>query len=206
MKSKKLISVLCAVSMILSALPAASAAEPVSKYAGKTISVQVVEDTEDGMVSRIVEVAIPARATKSQETELVYAAAQGEEYAPLSSGIQPYATWDIISSENYFTLSGSKTKIGGGTLKQAYKRIAVSVEVSKPDTTISIMLRNGTDGGESNWEDVNYSQVTAPVYIVMFYKSNKIQMTKGTPLEVYARTTGNRVDIGNCTVQGSPNE
>lgn len=35
MKSKKLISVLCAVSMILTALPAASAVEPISNHTGK---------------------------------------------------------------------------------------------------------------------------------------------------------------------------
>jgi len=202
---KKLISVLCAVSMILAVLPAASAAEPVSKYAGQTISVQVVEDTEAGMVSRIIEVAIPAGATKSQETELIYAAAQGEECAPLSSGIQPYATWDIISSENYFTLNTRGTMVGGGTLKQKYQRIGVSLELLSsfhPGASISVQLKNAEDGTNSGWKKLDLSQL---VHIVIFYaESDNFDMLKGTDLEVYAKISTGTMEIGNCTVQGSP--
>lgn len=114
MKLRKTLSVLCAIAMLASALPAASAAEaePLSEYAGQTITVQAIEQTENGPVSRLVEVAIPDGATEAEKDALVYSTAFGQDTATtrsVPSGI-------LYQLSNYTDLEITQTvqKVGGG--------------------------------------------------------------------------------------------
>lgn len=198
MKLRKMLSVLCAAALLISALPAASAveAEPLSEYAGKTLPVQVVEDTDNGLVSRIVEVAIPEGATKAEEDALVYAAAFG---TPVTRSAN--AT-DTISVEGDFYITNSNKKIGGGTLARDYKRIFVDVNVSLEsiNTRLWVQYRNLTKGEDSYWTEIPLSSLR-----VIFYRDNdELPMNQGDDVAIYCHTTGvYNVTLHTCVVQGT---
>lgn len=71
---KKLVSILCAVALLVSALPAASAisSEALSEYAGQNIAVRVAYVQGNGEVAKeIVSVDIPQRARQKDEINLI---------------------------------------------------------------------------------------------------------------------------------------
>lgn len=200
MKSKKLISVLCAVSMILAALPAASAVEPkaaLSKVAGQTVPIQVVEETENGLVSRVINVAIPAGATVEEETAIIHAAALGKNAAvPFSASAS-----DVISSESNLHITHNDVKIGGGILERDYKRIIVDVQIESigGNTTLWIQFQNKDTGSGSVWNEVDIYHYPWRV----IFSSSSFAMKEGQEIAIYAHTRNLNAELSSCVVQGS---
>lgn len=201
---KKLMSLVLAMTMILSALPAAAAAstEPLSEKAGEVVLVQVVEETKSGLTSRIIHVAIPENATKAEADTLVNAAALRRA----SGGIQPLNA----SSEFYYidSVDGSikmwhneEARIGGGTpVGASYSdldQIAIyfTVEdVSHSKTRVGFELRSmTTPSSTTGWKEI---QLHEDVWKAIFY-TNEFELLSNYDdgIDVYAKTMNNDMAI-----------
>lgn len=198
MKTKKFVSVLCACAMLLSALPFASAAEPLSEFAGQTIPVQAVEETEDGLVSRVIQVAIPKGATKAEEDALVYDAVFGASAAALSA--QPRIAEIICNNHEEIRVLGDEIKVAEGVMRHDYSQIVVDfvVESFSGNTPLYVQARNLATGGRTDWDAM--SPWTKP-WRVIFY-SSRFTMEANQNFEIYARTNGFDFVISACLVQG----
>lgn len=200
--SKKFVSVLCAVAMLVSALPAASAvsAEPLSEYAGKTLPVQVVEETESGMTSRIIEVAIPEGATYAEERALVYSAAFGP--VPYSANQEVY----FLSEEENITLTTAEQRVGGGARPSGvtyFNQVIVYAYVSSAETTnanLKFQVRDTYNPDMATvWKDVSLM----PNMQVIINCGGLPSTQRG--ISVYAKTTIGYVVLSRCSVQGIVN-
>ena len=187
---KKLVSILCAAALLVSALPAASAvsAEPLSEYAGKTIPVQVVEETENGLTSRIINVAIPEGTSPKGKDALVCAAALGRGTA---------ATRSITGTLYDITLGGEEQKVGGGTPKgvlfSAIDEVAIlfSVESLSPARTwLQFQLRSSTKPGSvTEWKRVQpYTQAWEVVFVTNEFRT---LYNYSNGINVYGKTLSN---------------
>lgn len=208
-------SLVLAMTMILSALPAAAAAstEPLSEKAGEVVLVQVVEETKSGLTSRIIHVAIPENATKAEADTLVNAAALRRA----SGGIQPLNA----SSEFYYidSIDGSvklwhseEKRIGGGNPKGASYRelseITISFtpsELSTSETRVGFELRSMTDpSSTTGWKEIRlHSNVWKAVFVTSEFKSLS---NYNDGIDVYAMATHNdSVVISGITILGTQN-
>lgn len=204
MKTKKFVSVLCACAMLLSALPFASAAEPLSEFAGQTISVQVSEVAETGVDSRVIQVAIPEGATKAEEDAIVYAAALGQEamIAPLSSGYAPR----VISTKTNFTIHPTPLLIGSTnwlpTGSTGYDEVIIDITFS-PYVGGSHKVLFKVQDVHTPDNAVGWVPTTAAANvsrsITIGTRSLVTDPTKG--INVYVKTEeGNSVQVSTCTV------
>lgn len=141
MKLKQRISAFGVIAMLLSVIVPSRAVslpeiESLSEYAGETITCQVLADTEDGLTSRFVEVAIPEGATVEEEIALVNAAAFGADL--YTRNVR--ATDDKLSVMRNFTITSEDTYVGGGAAKQDYKCVFAqfTVESMGGITTIDV--------------------------------------------------------------------
>lgn len=214
-KSKKMLSVFCALSLLLVALPAASAVpvtsaaetEPISEYAGKTITVQFVKETEHGLDSRLIDVMIPVGATRAEEETLIYSAMFED------GGISPYtANYEIpylISHEDHpFRLTENPQKVGGGPVQfvtfDELSKILITFDITGyqySSSQLGFQIRTTVDGvvDTSDWD-----------YLEIKNKPDRIYFYKGTyprpgadGIEVYAKVkNGSYVDISYCLVRG----
>lgn len=203
-KSKKLLSVFCALSLLFAALPAASAVErePLSEYAGQTITVQAIEQGEAGQVSRLVEVAIPQGATASEARTLIYATAFNWDMASAHSD-RFYVT-DLGGKDNFTLSSLEETEIVNRTLKSELNEIYVTFHVGShyPNARIEGKVDNITAGTSSRWEqDKNISDPTGNVIKEVVFRTSNIRMDKGDEITIYAKSSGN-MTITACNVTG----
>lgn len=202
--SKKLTSILCAAALLVSALPAAAAvsADPLSEYAGKTIPVQVVEDTKDGLVSRIINVAIPQGATKAEERAIIHAAAFGWDL--VSAHSENEVMLDICSKTN-FTINKTATWVGGKRLTDDLVQIVFDFCIAKMDsnTRLCAQVKNETADSTTDWV-FDTETITFPGYEVerIIFKSSSIKMEAGDYISAYAKTNGGRIDLDYCYVTG----
>lgn len=198
MKTKKFVSVLCACAMLLSALPFASAAEPLSEFAGQTLPVQVVEETENGLDSRMIQVAIPEGATRAEEDALVYDAVFGSTATPFSTRA---GTAEVIGEkEETVMLLSEETKVMEGTFRRNYSRIIIDfvIETFSGNTPLYVQARNLSTGDQSSWGTMS---PTVKPWRVIFYSSS-FDMRANQNFEIYAHTNGFDVVISSCLVQG----
>lgn len=207
---KKLVSILCAVALLVSALPAAAAvsAEPLSKYAGKTVPVQVVEDTKDGLTSHFIEVAIPKGATRTEENFIVYQAAFGKgETSTFSANAERF--YDISYEEN-ITLEDTAKWVGGGK-PQGIKfnlidEIYISFDVKDLDresTSLYFQVRAASNPSvTSEWKNIKPTQVPYTEWKVVF-KFDEYPLPGDDELDVYAKTSISGIATLNyCMVAG----
>lgn len=210
MKTRKILSAVLSVAMLLSMHPAASAVspvktEPLSEYAGQTIPVQVVEETEDGLVSRFIEVDIPEDATEAEQLSLIHSAALGwGDASPLSVNQTVYP---ISDRHENFTITSTPQSVGGGTLAGTLDYIVVDFVVTAMDRSserLCLQFENLTTGNTSGWEQIK--PATEPWHIT-FVKSNTLGMNSGNSISVNAKiyfVTG-YVNLSRCTVTGYAN-
>lgn len=202
-KSKKLVSALCAMAMLVSALPAASAAEaePVSEFAGKILPVQVVEETETGMTSRIVEVAIPEGATKAEEDALVYSTVLGGRTYSAARDSQSF----VLSTERNLAISQTPSRVGGGNLMPTgcndYKAVMVDFTLNSYGSgghEIYFQVRDVQYPDIATaWQSVKGTDSSRNIYIAT--GSLVTSIAKG--ISVYAKTEpGDYAEMEVCTV------
>lgn len=204
MKTNKITSVLCAVAMLISALPAASAAEkePLSQYAGQTITVQAVEETDDGLVSRLVEVAIPEGATETEARTLILATAF--EWDMVSPQSDDFAVTSLGSRSNFTVDSSDVRIIRPTTLSRTLNEIYVTFNISSapsPSYPITVRVDNITTGGSSSENTVNASISSDKLIHEVVFKTSSIRMNQGDQIAVYASSTRS-FSISYCSVTG----
>lgn len=200
---KKLVSILCAVALLVSALPAAAAAEPLSEYAGKTVPVQAFDETENGWVSRIVEVAIPQGATETEANNLMYAAAFNQD------GISAFSANETLyplSTENDLEITATPQRVGGGSmpngvqLDQTLIRVNIGwVSGSSYNVHLLFQVRDlGDPVANTEWNELDMNHLPWEVYI----RYNSFPVTN-QGISVYAKTSVDRhVFLNSCAVFG----
>lgn len=202
MKVKKFASLLCAVSMLLTSAITASAAEPLSEYAGETISVQVVRATETGSVSQVIQAAIPEGATKAEEDAIVYAAALGQDMiAPLSSGYAPH----VIGTKRNFTIHPTPLLIGSTnwmpTGSNGYDEVIIDITFSPyVGGDHKVLFRVQDVHTPDNSVEVP-TEAAANVNRVITIGTMSLVTDPSKGIKVYARTEeGNSVQVSTCTI------
>ena len=202
MKLRKILSALCAAAVLTAALPAVSAAEaePLSKYAGKTIPIQVVEETETGWNSRFIEVEIPSDATKAEKNALVFSAALGQ------STFTDRETYLLIdSNDENIRVTQTPQKVCGGPLPAGLTKLTktlIDVEIESmgsTSATLSFQVRDASDLGiYTNWASLDVHHYPWEVIILC---GGLPTTSKG--ITVYAKT-GNAwdVNLSSCSVYG----
>lgn len=200
---KKLVSIFCAVALLVSALPAATAAEPLSEYAGKTVPVQIVEETADGWVTRFVEVSIPEGSTKKEELALTNSAVfgQGAVSAFSTAAENSY----FLSEMTNLVIDAQEQKVGGGKRPSGvehFDKYAISVDiesVSSPDVSLLFQIRDAYSTNiTSRWVAMDINHWPWRLVIVC----NDLP-TSDKGISVYAKTSPNwPMTLNSCTVQG----
>lgn len=202
---KKMMSLVLAMTMILSALPAASAvsAEPLSKYAGMTVPVQVVEETENGLTSRVINVAIPEGATEAEENALVCAAAVGRASGEMRS-INATPAY-IISSMGSVTLRNNiEQKVGGGKPANAsyddVDEIVIAFEVtslSQTNAMLAFDLRSSTTpSSTTGWKSMRPNVSSTEEWKVVFVSHEfKTLSNYNGGIDVYAKALYNEMIV-----------
>ena len=200
---KKLVSILCAAALLVSALPAASAvsAEPLSEYAGKTIPVQVVEETENGLTSRIISVAIPEGTTKVEEDALVCAVV-GRASGKTRSSNAASGLYLIDGVSGAVTLRNNiEERIGGGTPAGAsyseLDEITISFtvkEASQSETRVGFELKSmTTPSSTTGWKEI---RLQSNVWKVVFYTGEfKSLSNYNNGIDVYAKAMRNEMAV-----------
>ncbi len=197
MKTRKILRALCAVSMLLTSAVAATAAEPVTENAGKTNPLQVVEETENGLVSRIIEVAIPEGATEAEKNDTINAAAFGPSVPTRSS--MPY----LLSSMSNIDLTPEEQKVGGGDKMLSgynkYEQITINISVksaSNTNTRLYFEVRDATNPDMStSWQDVSINATE------IVFGTKGLPSKPGKAINVYAKTSdGCYATLSSCRV------
>lgn len=200
---KKLMSLVLAMTMILSAFPAASAvnAEPLSEYAGMTVPVQVVEETENGLESHLIRVTIPKNATEGEASTLISAASS-------SNGVSTYSTAGtdyVLSTLRGYVVEDEPKKVGGGIIPVVgISSITVIFDIGRFDHSgerLLVQLRNMDNPSISinnEWKSIVIMQDAWEVV----FRSSQYVMSKGTDVGVYAKTflTGGYINLLSTTV------
>lgn len=198
-KSKKMLSVFCALSLLLVALPAASAveSEPLSEYAGQTIAVQVVEDSGVDLISRIVKITIPEGATEAEKDALIYTAVTGK--TPLSARGD---TVDFLYQENkYVEILPTPVKIAEGTTTMQLDELYVHMKFAgAPANGLQLQVRNSFND-TSNWKGVTFVNTPDPYYEVIFYSSD-LGIRENTNISVWAKVPSGVAKLNYCYMAG----
>lgn len=179
---KKLVSILCAAALLVSALPAASAvnAEPLSKYAGKTIPVQVIEETETGLTSRVINVAIPKGTTQEEEAVLLSRAASSNGATRSVNGTN-YG----LSYMRYVMITRDERRIGGGTLpNDNFVSVTAVLSVSDASADNQLLLRyhRENSGVVNKWRPI----YAAPGVREFVFTQAEYVMHAGDDISIYA--------------------
>lgn len=206
--SKKLTSILCAAALLVSALPAAAAvsADPLSEYAGKTIPVQVVEETENGMTSRVIEVAIPEGATKAEKDALVFSAASNCTASAFSA---KSSNMYVLSTETDLVIRAAEQKVGGGPrpagMTGSFEKIAIAATITEAaggaNARLLFQVRDvANPDNRTSWDLGELNINKFPWEVVIFCNGLP---TSDSGISVYAKTVPDwHIYLSSCTVIG----
>lgn len=198
---KKLMSLVLAMTMVLSALPAAAAvdAEPLSEYAGQTIPVQVVDVTENGCDSRIIEVAIPDGATKTSVRAIMNAAAFGSTARSVNEMLY------FLSVEENIVLNTTAKRVGGGRRPSGvtyFNRAIIYAYVESATSTNVDLQFQVRDVDNPNMSTVWKTATLQPNMNIVINCGGLPSTEKG--ISVYAKTTVDwPVTLSECAVYGA---
>lgn len=200
---KKMMSLVLAMAMILSALPAASAvsADPLSEYAGQTIQVLAVDDTGDNTVSRIVEVTIPAGATETEALTLIHATAfWTDTVSPLS--LNDSVTY--LGEVKNFSLYPNPRQFWSRTLPSTLNEIyfTFNMDYLTTDGVVQVQLTNNNYSNPTLWVAASASTLPALDSIrEVVFRVSAIPMNAGDTITAYAKCNTS-ADVNYCNVTG----
>lgn len=213
---KKLMSLVLAMAMILSALPAAAAAEPLSEYAGETVAVRVAHFHGDGEVTKeTVEVNVPQRATKKDAQKLFNSAADsvakvGGAAKSVESGEEGLGAYSPVPVTNTFT-----RPIDPITLNRSYNslRFQFHTGVKSGDATTlilkldSILMEGVTTSKVLSYElgadQTEKAQVTIIVVDGESYIGGEAFFQNGDTIEVNCKVNRGSVRFGGLVISGT---
>lgn len=186
------------------AVPAfAAEMETLSQYAGKIVPVQIAEETENGWVTRFIEVAIPEGATKEEEIALTNAAVLGQ--GDVSTCSTNAETLYFLSETNNLVIKAQEQKVGGNkrpaNVKQ-FDKYAISVDIKSMDSSDVELLFQIRDAAHpsytSNWVSMDLNHRPWLLYIICLGLP-----TSDEGISVYAKTQPDwYVYLNYCVVQG----
>lgn len=170
MKTKKIVSVFCAVSMLLSICSFASAAETepqLSACAGKTIHLHVTHVNFNGELTEdYLNVDIPEGATQKEELELVNSAASSTvsptTFSARANGIDEIAAW------GGHTITTSYKTVGSVFLNRNYSSMRFyfnNATYTGAPTKITIRLAEGNSDGLVCTSSLSSSEVSGEDWI-----------------------------------------
>lgn len=215
-KNKKLVSILCAVALLVSALPAAAAAEPLSEYAGETVAVRVAHFHGDGEVTKkTVEVNVPQRATKKDAQKLFNSAADsvakvGGAAKNVESGTHSFGAWSPVTVTDTFT-----QPIAPITLNRSYNSLRFQFHtgvVTDNATTLIIKLDSILMDGVTTSKVLSYelgadqtqkAEVTIIVVDGESYLGREAFFQNGDTIEVNCKMNRGSVRFGGLTIDGT---
>lgn len=154
---KRLTSIFCIMTLLISAFPAAAAANavPLSEFAGETIPVLVIDDTGNTTVSRVVNVAIPKGATKAKENALVRLAALGQD-----GGMSTFSVNDTmheLSVKYDFSIRNTVDIVGEGDVPsgRTISQVAVDIDLrdfDRIDSVLQLQVVNKQTAKGGSWK------------------------------------------------------
>lgn len=210
-----MISLLCAIAMMLLLATPAFAIGPVSAYAGSTISVQVsVINASDEVTTTLIQVPVPATATEAQVGALALSAASqtklvgGISSVPTSRG---FDRADDVSTQGLTLINSSKyTYVGGGTLAKDYKTLIVEITEVATASASKILMRVNTSNNPTvdydKTADIPYSG--AEVYIVYICgtgpSGDNLSMNIDDKISVYAKLDTGGANFNTINVYADP--
>lgn len=208
---KKFVSILCAVALLVSALPAASAvsAEPLSEYAGETVSVHVTQIDIDGQTAEAyINVDVPKNATVLEAEDLLQAAA--------IATVDPVSRFRAAEEVDYLYT------VGGVRFTTSYKSIQ-SVYMEHDYTRLVFMFNFGTFtgnptnvtlrltdanshtftlNGELNPEYNGQKSAEIIIYKDRTYNGAKVPMYNGAYLGVEGKVDSGEIVFSGITAKG----
>lgn len=198
---KKMASLALVMAMLVSALPAASAAEPVSKYAGKTITCAVYDADGDGTASRVIEVAVPEGATDREVQELADAAVIGADPMPLSADS---VMTNTISMEYDIVINGSwATEVGRGTTSDEVNSLYVSFNKIQPTmgnaSQVYVTVKNEDTNKTSTR---SFSLGGANTFAYFSYSQTQFKLNAGDSVVATAKTNAGEAEAEYCHIFG----
>lgn len=209
MRIKKMLSSICALCILLSAVSIPSvAAEARSAYAGNTKPCHIVVASMDKGTEAIynINVPIPANATKSDEARLVREAAA----ATVTSSRLRVLGEDLLSTSGAWALPGNSStilRVGGGTLQKTYATLYVQFENVRPiglETKLFVKVVNSAKPNATYISSGNIHMTSAGSVVYFIngdsYPNDTISFNKGNKLDIYAGTDGRGADIDECYV------
>lgn len=214
---------ICAGCMVLTLVGTANAAEPTSKnaistFAGKIMKVQVVNATFDGVTkdTYIVDVPIPANATKTTQQNLVQSAVgQAQSSRAADSAVSLIANsslFETISTDDDISLvSLTYMSVGGGTLTKEYKSLLVYFDgpftTMNGANTLLVRVNNSYHPTLDYDLSVSVNQNSIDAYVCYIsgttYPNDAIFMENGATLSVYAKPDAGGLWCESCTVSAS---
>lgn len=198
---KKLVSILCAATLLVSALPAASAvsAEPLSEYAGKTIPVQVVKNTKDGLTSHIVEVAVPPNTTKTEERTLINAVALGKKVSARDADFID----TFLGQKDDVQVTGVSQEVIRKTLPRALDEVVVNFEltsINHPGECLLLEVANKTTDTSTGYHIIHVMDGIRRVVFAETEETGLVPTAKGQTLSVNVETLSATGSIGLSTI------
>ena len=200
-KMFRIISIICAICILLSSMTFAAEPQLQSANAGETATCQIVVLKEDGtQETRTIEVAIPANATHEEERAIVRAAVFGGTSTPNSRRAGPFEELSILDNLPYI-LDYFETYVGGGTLPYDCNTLTVEFDNLLPGNnarTMYVRLENTTCG--LDWET---SVVMSPIHDWVYFICSRIdtlRMNEGDEMKAYAHTDVGFAEADSCTI------
>lgn len=200
MKFKKMLSSILAACMLVAALPASLAADntdPISRYAGQSVTCQV---TTSGGASYVVEVPIPADATEQEAEELARNAVLFSANARAIRGINDIST---MSDLEIFVKDYHETLVGNGTLPKTLNTLIIQFENLIPHgaaKTLDIRLENVTRG-KNYHKTINLGTVYDYAYFV-YSRDSSLMLKESDAIHVFASANENYATADSCRVYG----
>lgn len=204
MKKAHMLSVFTALSVMLSMVPFVNAAgNDLSDFEGQTIICQVVDVTEDGVITSSVDVSIPEGATKAQEDALIYAAIGEDTSANEFARVDPNHPDFLAEIQNPEITDLPGTLLYDGNLPRTYQRILVDITVTKVIgvSKLYVDFRNQYAGSFQSWTELDYERYPQRV---IFRCSDGLIMNAGNHVEIRAYANPGTIIASYAQVAGSP--
>lgn len=210
-KFKQISAILLALGVVCSMMaPAGAAADPmnrISDHAGTTRSVLVVEDDGTSVQEHMLNVEIPASATKAEELALIQNSAKQSAGLPVTRSTPTIG--DIISVEDTITIAASPAIIvGEGKLNKNYDVLAVTFD----DVTIrnsATRLNVRVDNNRHYDNTYGSASIRLGTYTLVYLRTNgsgssqggdDLILNSGDYITVWSSTDRGGVDVGTVYV------
>ena len=210
-KFKQISAILLALGVVCSMMaPAGAAADPmnrISDHAGTTHSVLVVEDDGTSVQEHMLNVEIPASATKAEELALIQNSAKQSAGLPVTRGTPTIG--DIISVHGAAAVvSNPPIVVGEGTLQDDYTVVAVTFDEVK-NTGSATRLNVRIANNHHNPNTYGYAPIRSGTYTLVYLRTNdkgtnqggdKLILNRGDHITVWSSTDRDGVTVGTVYV------